>query len=1251
MTALNNGQRDPDKNKPNITSNPTRTYVRQSSWANNMAGAVFDGHPIFTWMDIPRMLKDERVNFCLRMLTGQFQKAKWTVNASNPAVTAFVMKTLKRFWRGYIGKIMRKYYTWGYCPIGFRYSHETKRGRVGLVTLSKVDIFEPRDVQARVFAKGPRKGEFAGFTFPGGEAYLPHAMWFAGEAELDEFHDLPRLAGAFAPWLEKRGAQGAIPLRNLWVQKCAFRSPTIRFPANQSINIGTDESPVYMSAYDYARQLGENGASGSVDVMPNDANPNMDGKYAWEREPAQSITDNASVMEYPDKCDKAIDTGMGIPHEVIEASDVGSGWSGRQIPAEAFYSSIDDQIHGVFEAFDKTCLRYLVALNFGPGVDYEVDFVPLSEVVFGKKPDANGGGDGKGSELTPVQPSTSGGEQAGFRKELAPAQMDDQQTANMAFAAAARIQAIADPVLTSKALAVLANIGQTSRGLRQAASGIVNLSHDTEVSPVKDLGQDAAVSILRGVARDGVVSLSHALGSIYAASPVQLAMLESTAITRMGGRVADSRAMTQRLVDSVLMMAQTIKDPTFERLHPRDKDGKWIEKSQLMRAAVDPEARSHLESQVHPEDKEKLSAAIEAVGKGDKSHGGAPMLKDVNGKPIHPLKLETAGSSSAMREYLREIVHPDDKYLLEESMLASMERNVAENGVKPGEVLKEGTVPDDIKPDDQGEEVKPTDAAPEPDVKAEEEQPAPAGEPAAQPEPEAKAEPAAEPQPERELTAHEEEAARQAKFRKPFVPQPGDKNPRKMQTMGGKWILRPQIIKAAQDGGYAERLSQKMDDYNKEKFWEGVLDAKKGVYAWGNRPLKPREKKWAQTLVGEVFRRGGIRSDDSAIIGTYGSFHDAVNNGVPLKIFNNGAKNSIDGFASSLEAQGMFQTPKDRNQEDYFLELLVEGATDAHADESAKWAKAEDDYYREKHEAEQAAASDPAVTPEVLRSVESQAQAEAQNEFSGEPDWLSDTPTAGDSSEGGGWEPEELEGKDVPDSRDEGAVKGLDDKPATAAGSDNKKNNRKAKNPNVVKAKVRQTNKQSHIGDSAMKINKLDQHPIHPESAEKFAKDGQATAWRIHDVNKPIPKKSANMWTDSDEEMPGTSGFANLSNALDDMLWGVKESATGENYTSATKSPAIVAMHGKSIDGPGAEIIVPNAKVSVHMTKADIEKVAKEAFKGMLANPADADEIDKMSMDDIVEKYGSAIDGEVKDEIEKAVLAAMKVKAGNKVGS
>lgn len=139
---------------------------------------------------------------------------------------------------------------------------------------------------------------------------------------------------------------------------------------------------------------------------------------------------------------------------------------------------------------------------------------------------------------------------------------------------------------------------------------------------------------------------------------------------------------------------------------------------------------------------------------------------------------------------------------------------------------------------------------------------------------------------------------------------------------------------------------------------------------------------------------------------------------------------------------------------------------------------------------------------------------------------------------------------------------------------------------------------------------------IDPQSAEEWVKTGRAAAFRIQDGRYPLPKQSANSWLGDDEDvMPGVSGYANLSNAIEDMVMGFSESSTGDNYTeSAGPDPRIVVMLGREIDGPGAEVVVPDPKIAAVFSRDDlldaINRRLEEKGFDRLESTSDFDDVD-----------------------------------------
>jgi hypothetical protein len=127
--------------------------------------------------------------------------------------------------------------------------------------------------------------------------------------------------------------------------------------------------------------MAEQFENGGTVTAPNTRDPTHPEDYEFTIEWPESYPDAAGVLDYPKDLDREIMTGLGVPPEVFEAAEVGSGWSGRMIPYHAWLTSCDELVGLLLEAFDYWILRNLVAVNFGPDARYEVDPVPLAEVL------------------------------------------------------------------------------------------------------------------------------------------------------------------------------------------------------------------------------------------------------------------------------------------------------------------------------------------------------------------------------------------------------------------------------------------------------------------------------------------------------------------------------------------------------------------------------------------------------------------------------------------------------------------------------------------------------------------------------------------------------------------------------------------------------------------------------------------------------------------------------------------------------
>jgi 2'-5' RNA ligase len=386
--ADDGGSDDPKrKRRPrparNLATRPARSYHPSAAggvvgWAG-YGSAVLDGKPIFNplW-DVPRMLRDPSIRFGLNQLVGSLTMGQWDIKSKSPEVSGFVRNTVTKFWTRLMPQVAMNYYLWGRGPA----VHHFEVQGSGQAVYAGGQWVRPTDATPRVFTG---TNEFAGFDLTTGvtnaedRPYVPppHAYWMAGAEEVGRFYDWSVLVGAFEPWLEKNTRQGALHSRRLFFRNHAFKGVAIYHPMGR-LDVTDDNSP---SNRDYALHLADLAENGTNFVFPDDRVPG-DGKTdpAWRVETMKNEgAGQVQILDYVKDLDAEVMKGLGIPPELVEAAETGSGWSGRMIPIQGFFNMQHKVQYALWAAFEPA-VRDLVSHNYG-GEEFTCDPVPLLDTV------------------------------------------------------------------------------------------------------------------------------------------------------------------------------------------------------------------------------------------------------------------------------------------------------------------------------------------------------------------------------------------------------------------------------------------------------------------------------------------------------------------------------------------------------------------------------------------------------------------------------------------------------------------------------------------------------------------------------------------------------------------------------------------------------------------------------------------------------------------------------------------------------
>lgn len=319
--------------------------------------------------DVEAMLCHPRVEISLSMYMSGIAGAEFEVeDAGSPEQAEFALSELARFWSRCRAVVQLPSYAYGRGAFECTYADED-----GLLRLERVEAFLPLD--ARVLTT--RRGDYLGVRvfgvkgqsrdLDGPRGWRPaKAFWHAHRRRYDRWYGWPRLYPAWRPWRRLAGRDGAEDVVDGGVYRFAFQPPLGRYPPeDQFANALTGVEGRYETNRDRMREMLENLKAGGVVALSS--RRDEQGNYAWDVDWPEGTLDVTGLLEYTGSLERAITLGIGVPPELLEASETGSGYSGRAIPMEAFTASMQENAEELLESWHWQVGAPLLRWNFGPG--------------------------------------------------------------------------------------------------------------------------------------------------------------------------------------------------------------------------------------------------------------------------------------------------------------------------------------------------------------------------------------------------------------------------------------------------------------------------------------------------------------------------------------------------------------------------------------------------------------------------------------------------------------------------------------------------------------------------------------------------------------------------------------------------------------------------------------------------------------------------------------------------------------------
>lgn len=344
---------------------------------------------LYLLRDIEIMLLHPVVHSALSFYKGGISTVDFEIKCDQPEAAEFVYEQCQRFWdRGV--PLLQGGYEYGW--IGLENNYDDDAGKLCWDSLMQ---FSPRDTflltqdykPIGVRVKNVRKKGSVDLWLASQDVPAK-ALWYVHCPRFNAFYGRSQLQGAWRAWRRLAWKDGLETVIDHGLYRYAFTGPVIKYPdeaiqaSAQGIPATTLDAQGRPMRYcrDVARQIAEWAKTGAGIGIPSTMyDQTAGGGPKWDVQFPKHVLDVAPLIGAAKYLHDQIYYGVGVPPELLSASESGSGYSGRAIPMEAFITQQQRLADAILHLFVEQVLRPLVRWNWGGQVRFDVKVKPLLE--------------------------------------------------------------------------------------------------------------------------------------------------------------------------------------------------------------------------------------------------------------------------------------------------------------------------------------------------------------------------------------------------------------------------------------------------------------------------------------------------------------------------------------------------------------------------------------------------------------------------------------------------------------------------------------------------------------------------------------------------------------------------------------------------------------------------------------------------------------------------------------------------------
>lgn len=430
-------KRGQDDVKKALLEDPMSDYRQSRFYA---AELTLQDLPLFRLWHCFLMETDTTVGFAERIRNAALLQGEIEITATDPAVGKFVREQWDTLWNLH-GASLAKTKRYGFSGYQVLF---TKRDESDLIEIDDLRVLSPYDVRPRTIG-----GRVVGIEVKGNQLFMPQGLWTTFDAE-GQVYGKSIYRRAYPPWFEKWMDHGAKKVMQQRMIKDAYLGLKGRYPKNEFVKHPDGRDIPWR---DYLREMLDNSLAGASMVIPSDT---ADGKYKFD---VEGMTDSGSpegIYRWIDALDQDIAKGLDVFPEVIQASQTGSGYSGRSLPVAMFLLAVQSEFAALVQAITYMTLEPLAWANFG-NADFAIKPKSLLETFAEQMQGSPMGGGAMGGDPGPEgagvpgmpgaptpggapnappgagppaakQPSSAGGNDGGVSRRDVPSDMRDDMS-------------------------------------------------------------------------------------------------------------------------------------------------------------------------------------------------------------------------------------------------------------------------------------------------------------------------------------------------------------------------------------------------------------------------------------------------------------------------------------------------------------------------------------------------------------------------------------------------------------------------------------------------------------------------------------------------------------------------------------------------------------------------------------------------------------------------------------------------------